>query len=136
MDTIQIDNPVLIDRLQVTATLEGKPQISLYSGALKHPVLQLAPFNYGMLFSVGIDPNELQPGQVHYCQFLAHWEEGKTNGKGNPYKDPVSLQPIGSQTEQDIIRELNAIKTLLTFLAEKEAGGRDALIAWYKNREK
>jgi len=130
-------NPVLIDRIEASKTKAGSPQISLFSGALEYPVLNLAPFNYGLLFNVGIDPNTIQPGQPHYCQFLAVWEEGdKTNGNGRPYKNVTQLQPMPSATEQQAARQLESIKLLLTYLAEQQPGGREALVDWYKSREK
>ena len=160
MDTVQIDNPVTIDRIEATKTKGGTPQISLYSGALEYPVLNLAPFSYGMLFSIGIDPNELQPGQPRYCQFLAQWAEvARTNGNGRPYKNVTALYGMqappsenerqalihmaridddtheGRGERQNILKEMQSIKLLLTYLAEQQPGGREALIKWYKSRE-
>ncbi len=139
---VQIDNPILIDRLEIKPTKDGKPQIALFSGALEYPVLTLAPFAYGHLFDVGFDPNEIQPGRAYYTRFFAEWEGAtdedgrpKINGKGNQYKNVVRLIP-GRQDNDNLLREMQIIKQLITYLAEQQPGGREALIDWYKKREK
>jgi hypothetical protein len=132
---VEIENPVLIDRLKATETKGGSPQISLYSGALEFPVLNLAPFSYGLLFDVGFDPNEITPGRTYYTRFFAQWEEGeKANKNGNPYKNVTRLIP-GNRENDNLLREMQTIKTLVTFIAEQQAGSREALIEWYKSRE-
>ena len=132
---VQIDNPVLIDRVEATKTKGGSPQISLFSGALEYAVLSIAPFNYGLLFNVGIDPNSLQPGQPYYCQFLAAWEESdKTNGNGKPYKNVTELYPMPSAAEAETLKLLQQIKDLLLYQADQLPGGREALRKWYKEQ--
>lgn len=130
---ITIDNPVKIDRIEASKTKDGSPQISFYSGALEYPVLNLRPFGYGLLFNVGIDPNTIQPGQAHYCQFWASWEASeRINGKGNPYKNVTELHPISSPAEAETLELLRQIKDLLLYQADQQPGGREALRQWYK----
>lgn len=89
----ELENPIRIDRIEVTKTTEGRPTISLYSEPLDFAVLVLFDNQFGMLFDVGIDPNTLTG--TRYTRFMAEWEElDKKNKKGNPYKNPVALLPM------------------------------------------
>jgi hypothetical protein len=47
---VQIDNPVLVDRIEATKTKGGSPQLSLYSGALEYPVLNFGPVRLWLAF--------------------------------------------------------------------------------------
>ena len=132
MSNFKLDNPVLIDRMKVTETMNEKPQISLYHGALKHPVLNLPPFSYGLLFDVGFDPNTMEPGKTYHTRFWARWEASeKNNTNGNAYKNVTELIPGNNDT---LLHEVQAIKALLAYLAEQQPGGREALVAWYMGR--
>lgn len=134
--TIEIENPIQIDRIKLGQTLEGhSPRVEMYSGALKHPILTLPEFRLGELFDVGIDPNTLN-GQTRHTRFLAHWEFGdKVNGKGNRYRNITRLEPVPIQNhaEAAMLRELQTIRELITYLVEQE-GGREAVVEWYKAR--
>ena len=135
--TIEIENPIQIDRIKLGQTLEGnQPRIEMYSGALKHAILKLPEFRFGDMFDVGIDPNTLD-GQTRHVRFLAHWEFGdKFNDKGNRYRNITRLEPIAIQNhaEAAMLRELQTIRELITYLAEQQPGGREAVVEWYKAR--
>ena len=120
--------------MEIKNTKSGTPQIALYSGALEFPVLTLAPFAYGHLFDVGFDPNQIEPGKIYYTRFWAEWEFGNENSKGNRYRNVVRLIP-GQQENDSLLREMQVIKQLLTYLAEQQPGGRESLVSWYKSRE-
>lgn len=134
MSNVKIDNPVLIDRMEIKNTRAGAPQIALYSGALEYPVLTLAPFAYGHLFDVGFDPNDIQPGKMYYTRFFAEWDYGdKENSNGKKYRNIIRLIPINHENDS-LLREMQVIRQLITYLAEQQ-GGREALVSWYKGRE-
>jgi hypothetical protein len=119
----QLDNPLLIDRIRLAKTQQGKPVINLYHGALKFPALQL--FQFHQLLTAGIDPNELEPGKDVITNFLAHWQEGeKINGTGNPYKDVTHLEALTPPATTDtavfesLTNDLAEIKAMLRYLVQ------------------
>ena len=116
---------IRITRIELGETQTGKAVAHLFTpGAqfAKYPVLTL--FNPGLLVGVGIDPNSLTEGKPIYCSLWAHYEiSEKMNGRGNPYKNIVSLERIdapATTTSTDntaVLAELRAIKALLLELA-------------------
>lgn len=123
MSNQNYDNPFQIDRIRLNSTKEGKPVVELFSEPLQYPALTLFESQFGMLFDVSIDPNQLEKGANYYTRFLAHWQETeKTNGNGNPYKNVSRLEArTASQTTDllaDILLELKAQTALLLTLAE------------------
>ena len=112
----KLNNPLQIDRIQLTKTKDGKPIISCYSNPLEFPALTLFQSQFGELITVGIDPNALPVGQDYYTHFLAHWEETeKRNQKGNAYKNVARLETAVSTTDP-VLAELRAIRELLAEL--------------------
>lgn len=113
-------NPVQIDRLVIRPE---KNIVELYTGKLQYHILKL--FNPYELLTVGINPDEIEPGFKTPCLFLAHWQEtGKLNSKQNPIRDVVSLESIippaaagldinAQQMLEKIARDLMQIKTVL-----------------------
>jgi len=116
---------IRINRIELGQTLGGKPVVHLFAPGAQYarfPVLYL--FDPGLLVQVGIDPNSLEPGEDVHVNLWAHYEiSEKTNAKGNPYKDVISLEQINAPattTSTDtsaILAELRAIKALLLDLA-------------------
>ena len=111
-----LDNPVLIDILKLSETLEKKPVVNLYSNPLDFPVLQLFESQFGMLFDVGIDPNALVVGKDIYTRFYAAWEgvvdaagKPKLNQKGNQYKNITALLNGREAAEGSANAELLAV---------------------------
>lgn len=97
--TIDLKNPVQIDRIELTTTKEGKPTISMFSGALDFAVLTLFESQFGWLFDVGIDPNTMEKGTAVYTRFNAHWEfTEKVNKEGNQYRNPTKLEGMARPT--------------------------------------
>jgi hypothetical protein len=111
-----LDNPLIIDRVELDQTLEKKPVVNLYSNPLGFPVLSLFESQFGLLFDVGIDPNALTVGAALYTRFLAQWEavlddkgKPKLNQKGNQYKNVVALIPNGTTGQNDTVALLTQI---------------------------
>lgn len=124
-------NPVRITHVNKMKTLHGKPYIGMFSGALPHPVVSLAPFQYHMLSKVGIDPNQITDEET-YCSLLVWWEEtGKKKKGGNPY---ISATHIEVDVHDPVLEELRVIKFLLTVMAEQAVGGHEALMQIWRER--
>ena len=124
-------NPVEITKLRKMKTLHDKPYIGMFSGALPHPVISLAPFQYHLLSGVGIDPNKITDEET-YCSLTVYWEEtGKKKESGKPY---IGATRIEGNAHDPVLDELKTIKFLLTVLAEQAVGGYDALMEIWRER--
>lgn len=94
------EKQLLISRIELGETEDGKPVVEMYEAnpRLRWPALRL--FDLSRLFVVGIDPNELQLGEERFVRFHAFYvESDRTNKEGNHYKDCVRLEAI--ETNQD-----------------------------------
>ncbi len=119
----ELENPIRIDRIERTATKEGKPIVAMYSEPLDFAVLTLFESQFGMLFDVDIDPNTLTGHQ--YARFMAEWEQtDKKNGKGNPYKNAVALRPMPQMNDTAV--QLTTMIALLQEIRDILAPGASA----------
>ncbi len=101
----------LITRVKKSQTTTGKTVVDLYSRRLEFPVLRL--FELAELADVGIDHTQLD-GQEMHVKFWAYYQESeKTNGRGNPYKDVLYLEPTDGQDTGDDPDLLDALQTLI-----------------------
>jgi hypothetical protein len=89
----------------------------------QHKFADLRLFDLADLAAVGLDPAGLVIGAETPARFWAYYElSDKLNQKGNPYKDVLSLEPVGSPattTSTDnsaILAELRAMRALLAAL--------------------
>ena len=86
---------MMIGSLQLNSTTTGKQVAELFSNdtRLQYPVLRL--FDLSELLNIGLDPNEIQPGQTVHRRFWAYYEQSDTkNQRGVHYKDVQYLEPI------------------------------------------
>jgi hypothetical protein len=98
--TVTEEQRLLITRIERGETDDGKPVVELFEDnpRLKWPSLRL--FDLSKLFTVGVDPNELQQGEERFVRFYACYvESDRVNGQGNPYKDVTRLE--GMESDQD-----------------------------------
>jgi hypothetical protein len=106
----------LIVRIELGHTEDGKAVVEMYeeNPRLKYPSLRL--FELSQLFSVGIDPNELEQGEERYTRFFAYYTESeRLNGQGNPYLDIVRLEAIPgpqSRAQQTLDAMLAALRQI------------------------
>lgn len=82
---------ILITRIKLTET----NAVEMFGKGHKYRDLLL--FEPAELWTVGIDPDELEVGQMTNCLIQVSYElSDKLTSKGNPYKDIVSLElPAG-----------------------------------------
>jgi hypothetical protein len=109
------EKQLLITRIERGETDDGKVVIEMYEDnpRLKWPSLRL--FDPSKLFTVGIDPNELQPGEERFVRFYACYvESDRLNAQGNPYKDCTQLEAIQVDERGQVLQEtLDRIVELL-----------------------
>lgn len=104
----------LIGSLELGATHSaGKPVVELFSTdtRLKYPVLRL--FDLSALITVGLDPDDLEPGKrVHKRFFAFYTESDKVNKGGNNYRDVSYLEPVdpASGSQEDLPKLLTALQ--------------------------
>ena len=105
----------------------SQTQAELYGA--RHKFADLRLFDLAELAAVGLDPTGLVIGQETPARFWAVYElSDKANKAGNPYKDIVALEPMGTPatttsaavSDPAILGELRAIRALLTAIAEAQ----------------
>ena len=92
---------MMIGSLQLNSTTTGKQVIDLFSNdtRLQYPVLRL--FDLSELTNIGLDPNQLQPGQTLHRRFWAYYvQSDKKNQRGSHYKDVQYLEPYSSSAAE------------------------------------
>lgn len=108
------EKQLVISRIERGETEDGKVAIELYEDnpKLRFPSLRL--FEPSKLFSVGIDPNEFQPGEERFVQFRAYYvESDRKNQAGNAYKDVTRLEALEAGQRSRTEQKLDAIADLL-----------------------
>lgn len=98
--SVELNNPLLINAVEMVTDSKGRPVAALYHGNLKYAALRCDP---AMLAAAGIDPAGLS-GRTP-AAIMATWEESpRRNANGIPYKNVLTLAPAtaaGGQSDAD-----------------------------------
>ena len=115
--TENMENPITIDHIKLTQAgtrKDGRVMVEMYANPLQYRVLELFEHQFGMLYQIGIDPNDLEPEQIVYTHFAAHWEErDKKKASGRNYRDVVRLEALRTSSEEKLYRILERMLSTL-----------------------
>jgi len=112
----------LITRIELGETEDGKSVVGMYEDnpKLRFPSLRL--FDLSQLFTVGIDPNELEKSEECFVRFFAYYTESdRTNQAGNKYLDVTHLEPVKVERHSEVGNKLDTIAALLQSIDQRLA---------------